>query len=60
MRIKRVKIKNIYNNKRPIVQVILYNRIISYSYILSLQCNRITSMKSKKRKKIYNNLNIQN
>ena len=33
---KKVKIKNIYNNKHQLIQIILCNIIIVYSYILSL------------------------
>ena len=33
---KKVKIKYIYNNKHQLIQIILCNIIIVYSYILSL------------------------
>ena len=53
---KRVKR---YSNTHQIIIVMLCNRITLYSYILSLQCNKITSIKSNKRKKD-NNLKIEN
>ena len=40
------------SNKYQIIQVMLYNKIKLYSYILYFQCNMITSMKLKRLKKI--------
>ena len=49
MRRKRVKR---HSNKHQIIIVKQCNRITLYSYILSVLCNKITFMKSNKRKKI--------
>ena len=46
------KSKNIrYSDEHQIIQVMLYNIIMIYFYILSIYCNKMTSSLAKKKKK---------